>query len=533
VGTVNPVETIKNDTTIVLTGVTINSWGPKSKTKTADTLDVAGKYALPYSKVSDAKVVAHVFDRERKPIDINIKNFEVVLLGGNSVTDGGLYQKDGNKAYLIKSDNLADSVYNAYIKQEIFTAAYTKNNAFGNNEKSEFYTGNVAWLNKTDTIARRFERSIDNAAPGGALYLLSNDTADKKEKLSSELLKKLARNYDGGEDKSFTYSVISYIGQQVNLNWSVTAKPKDDYKFTTYGAQAKDNYYYFELSPEYVWGDVHQISKARTEIDLIKHKNVQIVTGAEGTGGIAPENYAAYGLVPKFQLKHPLGSPVKIEQSLAEPKFLSNVKYYAQVDSVAVLSSMYINSDGTEFLVPGSNKLYFNSSTTAVMDSVLVRKYNPIADAAAQTLTGAAVIKPGSEGSLPLNMVDRNGNMVYKHGKAQNNVGNYVASIQDIFGDIKFSIESVKPANQAAPSNAPQVRKIGYTDWHISEASCPELVRLYVPSTIAVGEYQVVVKASTIWKDYTYTFNIYVGDSEGSIEGNNHDYGNGGDETWN
>ena len=520
------------DTTIVLTKAGISSWGEPSGEKNIckAQYDLAGSYVLPFSKQSNALVTINAIDRDRTPIELNLKPFKVTILGGESMTEGGQYVKGTEERYLIKSQNLADSVYTKFVGQKIFDAAkYTRKNAFGLAEDSEFYSSNVVWNNVSNGSAARFNKVFTNDSQGGSFYLQSNDVElgapyEAAKHLTSEALRDLSQNYVAGSGeylptadatKFVTYSFYSYIGQVVNVNWPLQAVPAEPYKFTTYGALESAGNYYFNISPSTVWYNPDEITRANTELDLIMNGNIQVVTGTSGEGGISPANLSSKGLVPMFKLTD---KPEHTGVTISDPKFKSNVQYYGQVDSVAVKSALFVNSHSTLFYVPGSENMYVNYSDKKI-DSVFVRKFNPIAEPAKQVLTGNAVVNAGAAGVLPLNMVDINGNYIYKNGYAQSNKGKYKATIKAIFNDITFTLVSVNGSEELG----------GFS---LVSGDTPDVLKLNVPAGADEGAYTVVVEAHSSWKDYTYTLTIRNGNVSGGIDAGNQDYGNGGDQTW-
>ncbi len=520
------------DTTIVLTKAGISSWGEPSGEKNIckAQYDLAGSYVLPFSKQSNALVTINAIDRDRTPIELTLKPFKVTILGGESVTEGGQYVEGLEERYLIKSQNLADSVYNKFVNQKIFAAAdYSRKNAFGLAEDSEFNSANVVWNNVSNGPAARFNKVFTNDSQGGSFYLQSNDVElgasyEAAKHLTSEALRNLSQNYVAGSGeylpeadatKFVTYSFYSYIGQVVNVNWPLQAVTAEPYKFTTYGALESAGNYYFNISPSTVWYNPDEITRANTELDLIMNGNIQVVTGTSGEGGINPANLSSKGLVPVFKLTD---KPEHKGVTISDPKFKSNVRYYGQVDSVAVKSALFVNSHSTLFYVPGSENMYVNYSDKKI-DSVFVRKFNPIAEPAKQVLTGNAVVNAGTAGVLPLNMVDINGNYIYKNGYAQSNKGKYKETIYKIFNAIRFTLVSVNGSEELG----------GFS---LVSGDTPDVLKLNVPAGAAEGVYTIVVEASSSWKDYTYTLTIRNGNVTGGIDAGNQDYGNGGSQTW-
>lgn len=521
-----------NDNTIVLTKAGISSWGdPEGERNIRKAqYDLAGSYELPFSKQSNALVTINAIDRDRTPIELNLEPFKVTILGGESVTDGGQYVEGSEERYLIKSRNLADNVYDQFVAQKIFSAAaYTRKNAFGLAEDSEFNSNNVVWNNVGNGPAARFDKVFTNDSQGGSFYLQSNNIAlgapyDAAKHLTSQALRDLSQNYkaESGEylpqadtTKFVTYSFYSYIGQVVNVNWPLQAVPAEPYKFTTYGALENAGNYYFNISPSTVWYNPDNITRANTELDLIMNGNIQVVTGTSGEGGVNPANLSSKGLVPMFKLTD---KPEHKGVTISDPVFKSNVKYYGQVDSVAVKSALYVSSHSILFYVPGSENMYVNYSDKKI-DSVFVRKFNPIAEPAKQVLTGNAVVNAGSAGVLPLNMVDINGNYIYKNGYAQSNKGKYKETIYNIFNSISFKLVSVNGSEEL-------------TGWSLVSGDTPDALKLNVPANAEEGVYTIVVDAHSCWKDYTYTLTIRNGNVSGGIDAGNQDYGNGGSQIW-
>ena len=513
-----------SDTTFVMDSVAIASWGDldaQAKVKKASYV-LDGSYVLPFSKQSDAKVTINTTDRDRAPIDITLKPFSVTLLGGKSLTDGGLYTSGSNERYLIKTTNLADSVYKKYVDQKIFASdKYSQKAAFGLSEDSEFFAGNMVWDNTDDAMAARFDKEFTNNTQGGSFYLFSQDKEEAAKRLTSKVLRDLAQNYDANGKylskpdpaKFVTYTFHSYIGQVVSVKWPVVAKTADPYMLTTYGALENEGNYYFNISPSAVWvTNPDNITMAKTELDLTGNGNIQVVTGTNGEGGISPASFAAKGLVPVFTLT---SKPEHEGVSIAD---FTNVMYYGQTDSVAVKSALYVKSADVNFYVPGSENIYVNYSDKKI-DSVFVRKFNPIAVPNKQVLTGNGIIKSGTAGVLPLNMVDINGNYIYKNGYAQSKMGKYKGTVKEIFKDITFTLVSVNGSET-------------FTGWTLVSGATPDALKLNVPASAAEGTYTIVLKAHTCWQDYTYTLAISNSNVSGGIEAGTPDYGNGGESTW-
>jgi len=482
--------------TVTLAGIAIKSWG-KSVAPKADTLSLKGKYVLPFAQEANATVKIGVTDRDRTPIEISLDTFPVTILGGVSNSEGGLY-KASQDSYAIQSANLADTVYNRYLKQGIFAAdAYSKAQVFSDESDAEFNPAHLKWANTGDAVAARFGTQISNS-PAAALYLVSNTEGADDKKFTSAALKSVAQNYSATGEyqkadpaKTFTYSFYSYIGQEVRLTWSVAANPSANYMFATYGAHQKaDGSYYFNISPNHVFSNPTAIKKASTELDLLWHNNVQIVSGPNGVGGIKPENFYTQGLVPVFELAETYsGVSVKAGQADGQGnKYVSNVEYYGQVDEVTVTSALYVKSGESLFFVPGSDSLYVDDSAEKI-PSIAVRKRNPIAEPEEQDLQGSCSMTGGNV-TLPLNMKDMNGNYIYKDGEAQDKQGNYVDTINNIFGTIVFSTHD--------------------SDFVLSYDTNPDRVRIAAPNGINPGTYSVPVRVYTLWQSYEYVFNVTV-----------------------
>ena len=111
-----------------------------------------------------------------------------------------------------------------------------------------------------------------------------------------------------------------------------------------------------------------------------------------------------FRLIPRFSLVNATQG-VEVEETFVPSEGLpraTNVKYYSQVPSVGVKSSLYVKSDNTEFLVPGSDKMYVNG---APVESVTLKQANPIA-ATQPNPINPSIIDGGGEGLVELMMQD-------------------------------------------------------------------------------------------------------------------------------
>jgi hypothetical protein len=470
---------------------------------------VEGTYPIEYAAAAaQAKVLIATNDRHTDPIAITLNKFPVTLLGGESAETGGQYVEKAASShyYAIRSEDLAVTLLNAYQEKGILTwnglgKDYPKkDNAFTETD-SEFNAGNIAAVLNSEDEGRddNFKTTVD-----GVKFYLESDG----EKLTPANLKLVANNY-GSKETGWTYSFTSYIGQTVTLTWPVSAVPKNDYKFNTYSALvgAQGEYYY--NVPSTVWqGTSTAITGAKTELDLIKHNNIGIITGVEGAGAINQSEYGTLGLVPEFRLAR--------ESDGISVKDNTVVHYYGKAEQVTIKSALYILSDAELFLLPDSDKMYINSGSTAV-DTICIHKFVPIAPD--QTLEAQAVIRAGYTGTLPLSLVDRNSNFIYKNGAAQNNKGNYARPIKTIFGDIKITLVSVDESDT-------------FTGWALISTETPDLVQLAVPAGDP-AVHTIKVKVDTVWEEYEYTFKVWTGPAESAVNAFNSDYGKGGNKTWN
>lgn len=475
---------------------------------------VEGTYPIEYAAApAEAKVLIDTKDRYKDAIALKLTDFPVTLLGGESVETGGQYVEKAASShyYAIRSEDLAVTLLNAYQEKGILTwnglgKDYPKKDNAFSTEVSEFNSVNISpALNPEDTKRDvNFKTTVNN---DDAKFFLESDG----EKLTPATLKLVAKNY-GSKEVAWTYSFTSYIGQKVTLTWPITAVPKKDYKFNTYSALVGEKGEYYYNVPSTVWqGTSTAITGAKTELDLIKHNNIGIITGVDGAGAINQDEYETLGLVPEFRLAR--------ESDGISVKDNTVVHYYGKAEQVTIKSALYILSDAEFFLLPNSDKMYINSGSNAV-DTICIHKFVPIAPAADQTTEAQVVIGAGKTGTLPFDLKDRNGNLIYKNGAAQSNKGNYAETIKHIFGDIKLSLVSVD-GEETIPAG-----------WALSEAATPDLAQLTVPAGDP-AVHTIKVKVDTVWEEYEYTFKVWTGPAESAVNAFNSDYGKGGNKTWN
>ena len=487
--------------TVTLKSVAISSWGTANAATgiNSDTLSLKGQYVLPFAKESNATVKLSVTDRDRKPINIKVGTFPVTLRGGESLTKGGKY-KDDNDCYLIQSEDLAAAVYAKYVDQGIFTAtSYSRTSAFGTAENSEFKAENLKWFNTASAVAARFGTEVVNNTTGGALYIKSNaETAAADKKLTSASLLQIAQNYaaDGtyqpaDPTKTFTYSFLSYIGQEVNLTWSLTANPVTRYRLKSYLMGVEAGSSFVEIPGNIVWTDSDHITKANTELDFLWTNNVFVATGPDGSGGVDASLLSDKGLVPVFTLadNYPGVEIVKGQADSKGNQFSSLIKYYGHADEVVVKSALYIKSGESLFYVPGSDSLYVYQKPVT---QFAVKKFNPFA--AVQELNVPAV-NVSNNGSvvIPLTFKDINPNYVIKEGVFQDNEGHYAATIKEIFGDFSYAIKD--DAGNAV------------TGFSVYEENKKLMLRV---SNKAAGTYSVKLTLGTLWEDYEFVLRVNV-----------------------
>ena len=172
----------------------------------------------------------------------------------------------------------------------------------------------------------------------------------------------------------------------------------------------------------------------------------------------------------------------------------SLVKYYSQAASVAVKSALYVKSDNTEVLVPGSDKMYVNG---APVESVTLKQANPIAATQVNPAHPTNMDTTGV-GTVLLIMRDVEGRSLYANGLAKGGQFPYATgtTIKQIYNPVKFSVYSVNGSTSIS-------------GWSIYESDTPDDIQLQT-NGVAAGPYTVVIKASTVWKDYYYTVKVNV-----------------------
>ena len=164
---------------------------------------------------------------------------------------------------------------------------------------------------------------------------------------------------------------------------------------------------------------------------------------------------------------------------------------------MGVKSSLYVKSDNTEFLVPGSDKMYVGGTPVS---SVTVEQVNPIAPTQQNPVNATTIV--GGEGLVELMMQDVLGHYIYFNGQARNNTPPFSGTIASIFNDIQFSVYSVNGSTSTGGWSMKGGDAFGIAD-------TPDDVKL-ITNGVAAGPYTVVIKASTVWKDYYYTVKVNV-----------------------
>ena len=426
-----------------------------------------------------AEVTIKTVDRKTDVIKITAPATNVKILGEKYDT-----AKD---RYAIESDDFSQAFMDAYLAQGIFPADYTKASAFAatgefRNEHPEKHTGG---------LDNNF--AADVTLTGLGAFKIKSDG----DKLTSPILHQVATGSDC-EEKPWTLTVESYVGQQVQITWPISVAPKYDYKFDTWNLNTADNS--FKVPIDWVGGSTSQITKAKVELDMITDNanNIKVMY-KEGNSAYSAIPYAQYGnanymLVPKFSLVE-ASTDIKVSKSTVATALdcVSNVEYYGQTPSVAVKSALYIKSGNQLFLVPDSDKMYVEGTSTAIT-SVNVKQSNPIA-AVQPAVTETTTITSGAATLVMLTMKDVQGFNLYANGVSQSGQTPYKGTIKEIFGDVIFSIYSVNGSTST-------------TGWALETTDTPANVQLKTDSSVAKGSYTVVLKAKTTWKDYFYTVTV-------------------------
>jgi hypothetical protein len=424
-----------------------------------------------------ATVSINTTDRKTEPIEIAVPAYEVTLLGSDWNDNN-----PGDGFYTITSNSISEAMLAAFISQDIFPVGSYLKTAFA----KEFV--NIDYINTASGPDNSF--MVVPSAADTTFKAASHTTISGGELLSSSILHTIASGSDC-EEEPWTLNFKTYIGQEVKITWPLSVKPNAEYKFNTVGLNIADNS--FSIPESLVWqGGTTSITEARTELDLVKNNKIQIMTGTGGSGTIGWNHYddADKMLVPEFTLVEP-SSGISIVDTGG---FSSLVKYYGPASSVAVKSALYIMSGNTRFLVPNSDVIYVNNTSNTVQ-AVNVKQYNPIADPA--VTTGSVTLDAGGSAmTIPVTMTDVLGNNLYTNGAVSPVGGNYADTVQNIFGQISFSVSSVDGG--------------AATGWVISPSGNPSSVLLSAGSSVAPGVHTVVVKAYTRWKTYSYTITATV-----------------------
>ena len=434
-----------------------------------------------------ATVTIKTVDRKTDVIKITAPATNVKILGEN-------YTAGGDGKYNIESGDFAQAFVDAYIAQGILPAGTTKSSAFVSN--GEF--GNSGQLFFVDDVAT----DLDNKFTYDVVYTNPNEAFKIKSNgdlLTSSVLHQVATGSDC-EEKPWTLTVESYVGQKVQITWPISVAPKYDYKFDTWNLNTSDNS--FRVPIDWVGGSTSQITKAKVELDMITDNanNIKVMY-KEGNSAYSAIPYAQYGnanymLVPKFSLVE-ASTDIKVSKSTVATALdcVSNVEYYGQTPSVAVKSALYIKSGNQLFLVPDSDKMYVEGTSTAIT-SVNVKQSNPIA-AEQPAVTETTTITSGAPTLVMLTMKDVQGFSLYANGVSQSGQTPYKGTIKEIFGDVIFSIYSVNGSTST-------------TGWALETTDTPANVQLKTDSSVAKGSYTVVLKAKTTWKNYLYTVKVNV-----------------------
>ncbi len=419
-----------------------------------------------------ATVVVKTVDRKTEDIEITAPVKEVKLLDTGYSTSGDYY--------ILYSDDISDDLMKAYINQGIFTDMSQKATAFSST--GEFQTPQVHYT------ASGYDNCFAPDYPATHEYyrLKSQST------LKSDKLHKIATGSDcEGAQNPWALEIETYVGQKVKIHWPLHAAPLYDYRFVTNGSDTFQVPIVFEGAP-------NNITQAKTELELVKTDDASIrVMYSDGTSGYVTKPYdeytdAKFRLIPKFSLVNATEG-VEVEESIVPSLGLpwaTNVQYYSQTPSVGIKSALYVRSGSTEFLVPGSDKMYVGETPVT---SVTVKQANPIAATQANPVN-PTIIDGSGEGLVELMMQDVPGYYIYFNGQARNNTPPYSGTIASIFNAIQFSVYSVNGSTS-------------FSGWSLKDT--PDTVTLKT-NGIAAGTYTVVIKASTVWKDYYYTVKVNV-----------------------
>ena len=472
--------------TLALAGVEI------SQRLTQKDYSLEGFYALPCiadpANNAIAEVIITTQDRNTDPINIVLPSYSVKLLGSDFTSGGDGY-------YTIASNDFADQLMQAYYNNGIFPNTYVKSQAFGNVTDGEFYSTYVAPVYAAHEVYDGRDACFAVESETTGTFIIESAGVA----LTSARLHEVASNY---EAKPWILTVRSYIGQEIKITWPISADPIRPYKFNTSGLNTANNSFAIPATDVWVLNGESKIVQAKTEFDLMKNNtaNIQVMTtvgSVEQPVDISDFNGDTYKLEPVFTL---VGTPKNVDVVLSDvtPKFMSKVRYYGQDEYVGLKSELNIVSGDTRFLVADSDKMYVEN-TGAYINTVKVKQFNPIAEPAS-TVQNINMSRTGSA-TLQIKLKDIQDYFIYDNGVRKDNSNPYGDTILNIFGHIKFSVLSVNGSSVTT----------GWTlDGAVSGISDTPGTVILKTSNVAVGTYEVEVKANTQWKDYTYKFTVNV-----------------------
>ncbi len=359
-----------------------------------ETYSCTGTYNLPpYSTGGDSTTVTiTTVDRYTGDIQITVPAIKVKLLGDQYNTS--------KKSYDIKSVDFSDALMAAYKAKGVLPPNYSKESVFG--DWGEFnMNDHCLEVITAEGVGANFDFETTIWIP---FYIRMYS---KEGKLKSDILHQIASGSDC-ENKPWTIVMRSRVGLKIYITWPISVEPKYDYRFVTNGQDT------FQV-PIGWQGGPDAITKVQTELDLLNFSNyVQVKYNEGGTEHeVTPAHYKdnQFRLIPRFSLVNATQG-VEVEETFVPSEGLpraTNVKYYSQVPSVGVKSSLYVKSDNTEFLVPGSDKMYVNG---APVESVTLKQANPIA-ATQPNPINPSIIDGGGEGLVELMMQDVLGHYIY------------------------------------------------------------------------------------------------------------------------
>ena len=460
--------------------VSMGQFNSNAGERLGKTYEFTGSYNRDkYSTAKDvSKIVITTVDRKTEDIKITAQEKVVKLLGAE--------YKSGDK-YEISSASFTDALMTAYINQGIFDGIISES-AFG----TEFLPANIAYVDRTGLSEKFDVESKAGTAESGDETFVIKSNAD----FQSPVLHEVASNY---ESKPWTLTMTTYVGQKVIITWPIKAEPLHPYRFVTYGLDSQN-----AIQAPMVWvSGTDNITKAQTEVDLIKYNNANVtVKYTEGTTETTVE-YAKFAdsdirLVPKFSLVNTTDGIAVANSPVSGLDCFSNVTYYGQAASVAIKSSLYVKSGITDFLVPGSDQMYVGGTPVS---SITVKQVNPIADT--QEPIGTITNLPSTgQGNVALTMKDILGNSLYADGAIKNKTNPYKEDVKAIFGSVKFSVYTVGGSSATTGWTINGADSFGISD-------TPSQVQL-MTNGVATGSYDVVIRARTAWKDYYYSVKVNV-----------------------